>query len=222
IKDTNKVWEVRKRRVKYVPLKNKIKIGIGMILLLLFFIIPFSSGMKQFIAIPNELITFQSNNALSILPTDHQMGLSTSNTNVIAQNNMLYPKSTGDSEVVFEKSNIPVKKMDVSVLADKKVVPGGESIGVQLHTMGVLVVGHHLVSKGDDDASPAESANIHVGDVILEMNGNKISKLEDVKPIVKKAGTNHEKITIKLKRGKEVMETSLKPVLNKRDNSYQI
>src|SRR5699024_7444567 len=83
IKDTNKVWEVRKRRVKYVPLKNKIKMGIGIILLLLFFIVPYLPGMKHFISIPNELITYQSDDPLPILPIEHDMTQSTDSKNVI-------------------------------------------------------------------------------------------------------------------------------------------
>src|SRR5699024_8810871 len=97
-----------------------------------------------------------------------------------------------------------------------------QSIGVQLHTKGVLVVGHHLISKKDEGKSPAENADIQVGDVILEMNGNKISKMADVKPIVKKAGKDEETIDVKLKRGKKEIETKLKPELNKKDNTYQI
>src|SRR5699024_6106073 len=120
--------------------KNKIKIGTGMILLLLFLIVPNFPGMKQFISIPNEIITYEKSDPLSILPTGHDMTISEDDENVVIEDTILYPQSTGNSEVVFEKANIPVKKMDVSVLADKKIIPGGESVGVKLHTVGVLVV----------------------------------------------------------------------------------
>ena len=120
------------------------------------------------------------------------------------------------------KANIPVKKVNVSILEGKKIVPGGQSVGVQLHTLGVLVVGHHLVYNNNSAKSPGEEADIHVGDVILEMDGNKITQLEDVKPIVSAAGKNDENIKVKLKRGKEIIETSLRPILNQKDNSYQI
>src|SRR5699024_2387915 len=54
------------------------------------------------------------------------------------------------------------------------------------------------------------------------MNGNKIKQLEDVKPIVSDAGKNKKDISVKLKRGEDIIKTTLEPVLNKKDNSYQI
>ena len=39
-----------------------------------------------------------------------------------------------------------------------KLVPGGQSIGVQLHTLGVLVVGHHLVNGIEGGESSRRNA----------------------------------------------------------------
>lgn len=167
-------------------------------------------------------MTYPSDTPIVMPPLGDDVSLITKDTNIVTQNAQLYPQQTGTSEVVIKKSDIPVKKMDVDVLADKKIIPGGQSVGVQLHTMGVLVVGHHLVKAKESSESPADVADILVGDVILEMNGNKISKMEDVKPIVKEAGNKKEDIQVKIKRGKEVVQTSIKPILNKADNSFQI
>ena len=49
--------------------------------------------------------------------------------------------SVGKDEVVFELAGLPIKKVDVNVLKDFKVIPGGQSIGVKLNTVGVFVVG---------------------------------------------------------------------------------
>ena len=37
----------------------------------------------------------------------------------------------------LELAGLPVKKVDVNVLKDFKVIPGGQSIGVKLNTLGV-------------------------------------------------------------------------------------
>ncbi len=208
--------------MKHVPLKQKIRTGAGIILLFLFIVVPWLPGVQPLLSIPNEIMTYPSDTPITMPPLGDDVSLTANNTNIVTQDAELYPQQAGTSEVVIKKSDIPVKKMDVSVLADKKIIPGGESVGVQLHTMGVLVVGHHLVKAKESSQSPADAADILVGDVILEMNGNKISKMEDVQPIVKEAGNKQEKIKVKLKRGKEVVETSISPVLNKADNSYQI
>src|SRR5699024_107357 len=108
------------------------------------------------------------------------------------------------------------------VLDDLKIVPGGQSIGVQLHTRGVLVVGHHLVKHEDTNISPGEEADIKVGDVILKINDNQIKNMEDVKPLVKKAGKDNKKLEITLKRGNETIETSLKPIKDSNHDEYRI
>ncbi len=90
----------------------------------------------------------------------------------------------------FEFAGIPVKKVDVHVLKDFKVIPGGQSIGVKLNTIGVFVVGHHLVYTEEGKISPGEIAGIKVGDIITEINGNKIEKMTDVAPFVQNAGQN--------------------------------
>lgn len=201
--------------------KGKVKTSIGILLLLFLLFFPFLTNVKQYISIPNEMITFQSDKPMAIPQLGNNFTV-TANNHIISDDQSFYPNEVGDNTIVYKKDNIPIKKVNVSVLSNKKVIPGGQSIGVQLHTLGVLVVGHHLVQRQDDSNSPGEDADIHVGDVILEMNGSKIKQLDDVKPIVSNAGRNKESIQVRLKRGKEIVNTTLKPQLNKRDNSYQI
>src|SRR5690625_2435824 len=54
------------------------------------------------------------------------------------------------------------------------------------------------------------------------MDGKKIKQIEDVKPIVNAAGKEESNSNIKLKRGKEIVETKLTPALNNKDLNYQI
>ncbi len=115
----------------------------------------------------------------------------------------------------------------VSFLASKKdrdriqVVPGGQSIGVQLHTKGVLVVGHHLVTGDEESLSPGEDASIQVGDMIIEMDGQTIEKMDDVKPIVEEAGKNNQTISVNIRRNNKEIQTELKPKMDD-ENKYQI
>lgn len=222
IKDTVKRYGI-KRRGEWTKLtsKSKIRASIGILLLILFLIFPFLADMKQYISIPNEMITFQSEQPMSIPNLGNNYTVTTDNS-IVTRDSKIYPNEQGETTLVYKKANIPVKKVNVSVLNGKKVIPGGQSVGVQLHTLGVLVVGHHLVKNNDKSKSPGDEAEIHVGDVILEMNGNKIKHLEDVKPIVTNAGKNNENILVKLKRGQDIIETKLQPALNNKDNSYQI
>ena len=100
----------------------------------------------------------------------------------------LHAKEQGKNEMFLELAGFPVKKVDVNVLKDFKVIPGGQSIGVKLNTLGVLVVGHHLGYDYEGKVSPGELAGIQVGDIITEINGKKIEKMSDVAPFVQEAG----------------------------------
>lgn len=121
-----------------------------------------------------------------------------------------------------EESSKEDNKEQYQRLEDVKVVPGGQSIGVQLETKGVLVVGHHQVKVSEGAKSPGEAAKINVGDTIVEINGQKINHMTDIKPIVDNSGKENKKLQIKLKRGDKMIETSLQPIFDKKEKAYKI
>lgn len=135
---------------------------------------------------------------------------------------VFYANEVGNGDLIYEVSGVPIKRVNVSVLEDVKVIPGGQSIGVQLHTLGVLVVGHHRVNGQERTSSPGEEAEVKVGDVILKINDQEINKMEDVKPYVDKAGKDGETLSITLKRGQDTIVTTLKPELDSNDNQYRL
>jgi stage IV sporulation protein B len=131
-------------------------------------------------------------------------------------------KRTGEHELVMDIAGFPVKKVDVNVLKDFKVIPGGESIGVKLNTVGVLVVGHHQVMTVDGKKSPGEIAGIKVGDIITEINGTKIEKMEDVAPFVQSAGKSGKALNVMISRDSGKFATKLTPLKEKGDDIYKL
>ncbi|TQS74700.1 SpoIVB peptidase [Ornithinibacillus gellani] len=122
----------------------------------------------------------------------------------------------------FSSSKDSGEKVDAS-LKNKKVIPGGQSIGVQLHTLGVLVVGHHLVyGDGESPQSPGEKAKIYVGDVILKINDETIHGMSEIKPFVEEAGKKGNKLKVTIKRGNETLDTFLEPVMDAKEEEYRI
>src|SRR5690606_19157493 len=116
----------------------------------------------------------------------------------------------------------PIKKVNLSVLDDLRVVPGGQSIGVQLQTRGVLVVGHHLVKNKDKTFSPGEEAEINVGDVIIKINDNPVKEMEDIKKYIMEAGEKNEDLNLTIKRGKEMIDKKLEPILDEKEKEFKI
>lgn len=219
------VW-VRKEESGGLNFKNNVRICVGVILLLAFITAPFLTPLQKYLSIPNEIVTFMDQSSIKIPNTDDtNYSVKSAPDEKVVQKvdtSEFTAKKPGNTHLLYEAGGLPVKKVNVSVLDDLKIVPGGQSIGVQLHTRGVLVVGHHLVKHEDTNISPGEEADIKVGDVILKINDNQIKNMEDVKPLVKKAGKDNKKLEITLKRGNETIETSLKPIKDSNHDEYRI
>lgn len=203
--------------------KNKIRIVIGVLLLFGISMIPFVTPVKQYLSIPNQLVSFVNEAPVEVPALGDNVKVDAEDDNVHALGDTTFQaKKTGNSQLMYQVAGFPIKKVDLDVLKDIKVVPGGQSIGVNLHTLGVLVVGHHLVKGENGSTSPGEKADIKVGDVIMEINGDSIDEMKDVKPYVEKAGEKGKDLDITIKRGKETIDTTLHPVKDKKAKKYQI
>jgi stage IV sporulation protein B len=203
---------------------DRIRIVTGVLLLLGLLIVPFTPPIQNYFTIPNKIITFQNQFPIKVpsLGNTVQVHAAANDQAEAVNASSFHVEEPGDSQLIYTMAGVPIKKVDVSVLKDVKVIPGGQSIGVQLQTLGVLVVGHHLVNGDHGTLSPGEDANIKVGDVIMEMNGKDIEEMKDVKPIVEEAGKKSKPLKIKVKRGKDTFTTELSPVLDKKESEYRI
>ena len=67
-------------------------------------------------------------------------------------------------------------------------MPSGAAFGIKLYTDGVIIVGmSDLNSESAGINNPAYKAGIRVGDIILDLNGTKVSSNEDVASVVEKS-----------------------------------
>ncbi|TXL67929.1 SpoIVB peptidase [Cerasibacillus terrae] len=207
-------------------MKNNIKKVIGFMLLAILFTIPFLTPVQKYLAIPNEITILNQDIPLQLPNLGNTVKVNTKEQSVVeaydSSNIEMSELESGTEELTYQVAGVPIKKVDVSVLKDKKVIPGGQSIGVELQTKGVLVVGHHLVSTDNGTESPGEDAKIQTGDVILKINKHDIKEMTDVKPIVEKAGKEEQALNVTLKRGNKTMDTTLKPIKDKQSNEYRI
>jgi stage IV sporulation protein B len=63
----------------------------------------------------------------------------------------------------------------------KHVIPGGQTVGVELKTEGVLVVGLADIANADNiSTSPAKIAGIQIGDKILEIDSLNMTSTDDI------------------------------------------
>lgn len=206
-----------------MKVKGSLRIWLGVIFIVALVVTPFIKPFQQYLSIPNEIITMNNLTPITVPTLGNSVQINSTNESVQAiDSSKFYTDEVGETDLIYGVSGLPIKKVNVSVLEDVKLVPGGQSIGVQLHTLGVLVVGHHQVNRGESISSPGEDAKVKVGDVILKINDEYIKKMEDVKPYVDQAGEDNESLSLTLKRGKETIKTTLKPELDQKDKQYRL
>lgn len=202
--------------------RKEIRIWVGILLLAALVVIPFYSPIQKYLSIPNTIVTFNNELPLAIPSLGKSVKVEPTKKSIQAAGSDFQKVSAGEDQLVYSVAGMPIKKVDVSVLEDLKIVPGGQSIGVQLHTVGVLVVGHHRVSETNKKLSPGEEANIEIGDIILEIDGEPIKEMEDVKPLVEKAGKANKSLDVTIKRDDEKIHTKLTPAMDSKKNEYRI
>ncbi|MBS8264834.1 SpoIVB peptidase [Mesobacillus boroniphilus] len=198
---------------------------IGGILLVSLIALGFAKPVHEYLSIPGDItlfegqkLDFQANAVQVTAPVED----SSIKVDQKGETLSLEAKRHGKDEMVLELAGFPVKKVDVNVLKDFKVRPGGQSIGVKLNTVGVLVVGHHQVQADEGRVSPGEKAGIKKGDIITEINGQQIEKMADVGPFVKQAGEDGKPLDVVIKRENEKIKTQLQPEKDVNENTYKL
>lgn len=82
---------------------------------------------------------------------------------------------------------IPVKNVEISVADNMTVMVGGQAIGINLKTKGILVAGTSKIDTGSENRSPAEEAGIRPGDIITRINGEAVTTTAQVSKLIKES-----------------------------------
>lgn len=92
------------------------------------------------------------------------------------------------------------------------IIAGGENIGIELNSKGIIIVGTYEV----DGKSPAEEANLHVGDIITSINNSKVATIEEMLTEIDKLN-NVSSVSINYLRGSKTYSTTLKLIKDSND-----
>ncbi|MGI6329857.1 MAG: SpoIVB peptidase [Bacilli bacterium] len=95
------------------------------------------------------------------------------------------------------------------------LIPGGENIGIQINSKGIMIVGMYKVNN----YYPGRDAGLKIGDNILTINDQKISNINEMINIINQVN-QQEKITIGYKRNNLFYKTTLKLVKTE-ENLYK-
>jgi stage IV sporulation protein B len=84
------------------------------------------------------------------------------------------------------------------------VIPGGENIGIQINSKGIIIVGLYKVNG----RYPGKEAGLKVGDKILAINNSNINSISDMVSKINNSNKRNELI-IKYERNNHLYETKL-------------
>lgn len=82
------------------------------------------------------------------------------------------------------------------------LIPGGDAIGINIQTDGLVVVDTYLVNTEGGTINPAKEAGVMKGDMILAVNNQKISTIEEYKEQLMLAKENNQMILTINRQGK--------------------
>ena len=84
------------------------------------------------------------------------------------------------------------------------IYAGGENIGIELKSSGVIIVGTYEV----DGKNPAKEAKLINGDKIIEINNIKINSIKEMIEVISNS-SNQDKINITYRRNNNILSTTL-------------
>ncbi len=149
-----------------------------------------------------------------------------SNTQIIqASTNISKKDQIYETAGIFELNldlfgTIPVKEINVNVIPKTKVIPLGNLVGIKMYTSGVLVVGMSEI-EGDNKQKykPYLNSGIEEGDMIVEMNSEKINNTNELINVVN--DSKGKEIQIKYVRDDKIITTSITPIKSE-SNEYKL
>lgn len=101
----------------------------------------------------------------------------------------------------------------VEVINSNMVAPSGKSIGIYMETEGILVLGVSEVTSIDGKYESPCQYVLRSGDYILEVNGTKIYRKEEIESLLE--AKEDGKVTLLIRRKGEEFEAEVNPVIDK-------
>ncbi len=95
----------------------------------------------------------------------------------------------------------------------KYIVPGGETIGIEVNSKGVLVVGFYEV----DSRYIGKDAGFEVGDSITKINGTEVNSINEMVNVVNEEASSDNKLDVTIIRNDKSSNLSLNMICDSND-----
>lgn len=115
-----------------------------------------------------------------------------------------------------------IKKVNVRLLVDTDVYVGGETVGFNLFSEGVICVGSNAVVTTDGMKEPIKTSKLQDGDAIIKIEDIEINNIQDVDRIINLPTFAGKELKITLKRDGKELETTATPVYDLLSQKYKL
>lgn len=115
-----------------------------------------------------------------------------------------------------------IKKVNVRLLNDTDIYIGGETVGFNLFSEGVICVGANPVVSNTGTKYPLETSNIIDGDALTHIEGIEIDSIQDIDRIINLPTLAGKELTLTLRRGDEIINTTATPVYDLLSGKYKL
>ena len=126
---------------------------------------------------------------------------------------------TRDEENVRFLHSVAVKKNQTRTASRVYAEPLGKAFGIKLYTEGVMVVRTDSVDTPQGSVSPAQSAGIRAGDMILTVDGQRVHTNREIAACFTQSGG--QPLRLRIQRETLIFETDLTPVQSALDGQYR-
>ena len=178
-------------------------------------------GMQSLNALPDRLSLAPGSNAVLdvVLPVSARLDSGNTSASLSASGGSYEISAGGESgtaNLIFRLLGVlPLKTVEVEVAEERRLIPGGQSVGIAIETQGLLVVG---TSDLGQSASPARLAGLESGDVITGVDGNEVRTAQDLAELLR----DGEAAEVTVLRDGEERTLTLIPATDPRDGRTRI
>ncbi len=115
-----------------------------------------------------------------------------------------------------------IKKVPVRLLTDTDVYVGGETVGFNLFSDGVICVGSNSVATHDGTKEPFKASGLMEGDAILKIEDIEIENIEDIDRIINLPTFAGQELSLTIKRGEAEEQVKITPVFDVLTQKYKL
>ena len=115
-----------------------------------------------------------------------------------------------------------IKKVNVRLLVDTDVYVGGETVGFNLFSEGVVCVGSNAVVTSKGIEEPILNSQICEGDAIISIENITINNIDDIDTIINLNKFAGKELSVTIKRNNNEIKTKITPVYDLFSQRYKL